>query len=168
MKKSEFETIAELAETYNTIPVCREIYADVITPISLLRRLAAVSKRFYLLESVEGGEKWGRYSFLGFDPVLRAVCRDGTVRLEGLYNETIPTENPMQVLRNILQEYHSPEMNDLPPFTGGFVGYFAYAMIGYAAVSYTHLSRGGTVVPDPAGGESAYQAVGERFKYKNI
>ena len=132
MKKSEFETIAELAETYNTIPVCREIYADVITPISLLRRLAAVSKRFYLLESVEGGEKWGRYSFLGFDPVLRAVCRDGTVRLEGLYNETIPTENPMQVLRNILQEYHSPEMNDLPPFTGGFVGYFAYAMIGYA------------------------------------
>ena len=53
--------IMKLAEEYHIIPVCKEIYADVITPITLLRKIAAVSERYYLLESVEGGEKWGRY-----------------------------------------------------------------------------------------------------------
>ena len=59
------EEILRLAQEYDTIPVCREIYADVVTPITLLRRIAGRSRRFFLLESVEGGEKWGRYSFLG-------------------------------------------------------------------------------------------------------
>lgn len=60
------DEILKMAPDYDIIPVCREIYADVITPITLLRKLATVSKRYYLLESVEGGEKWGRYSFFGF------------------------------------------------------------------------------------------------------
>ena len=69
------DEILKLARDYDTIPVCREIYADVVTPITLLRRIAGRSRRFFLLESVEGGEKWGRYSFLGYDPVMRvAVC----------------------------------------------------------------------------------------------
>ena len=71
------DEILELAKEYTTIPVCREIYADMTTPIALLRRLQIRSDRFFLLESVEGGEKWARYSFLGYDPILRATC--GTV-----------------------------------------------------------------------------------------
>ena len=63
------DEIVKLAAEYSTIPVCREIYADMTTPIALLRRLQARSKRFFLLESVEGGEKWARYSFLGYDPL---------------------------------------------------------------------------------------------------
>ena len=59
------DEILELAKEYTTIPVCREIYADMTTPISLLRRLQMRSDRFFLLESVEGGEKWARYSFRG-------------------------------------------------------------------------------------------------------
>ena len=74
------DEILELAKEYTTIPVCREIYADMTTPISLLRRLQTRSDRFFLLESVEGGEKWARYSFLGYDPILRATCKNGTVR----------------------------------------------------------------------------------------
>lgn len=58
------ERIQELAKDYTVIPICKEIYADVVTPITLLRRLAKNSKQYYLLESVEGGEKWGRYSLL--------------------------------------------------------------------------------------------------------
>ena len=77
------DEILELAKEYTTIPVCREIYADMTTPISLLRRLQTRSDRFFLLESVEGGEKWARYSFLGYDPILRATCKNGTVTLEG-------------------------------------------------------------------------------------
>jgi anthranilate synthase component 1 len=126
------EKIEELAKSYNTIPVSREIYADVTTPILLLRKLASKSSRYYLLESVEGGEKWGRYSFLGYDPVLRAVCRDGTVTVEGLEAETIVTDRPLDVLRSLLSRYRAPRLPGLPPFAGGFVGYFAYSMIGYA------------------------------------
>lgn len=57
----ECEEIMRLAPDYHIIPVCKEIYADVITPITLLRKIAAVSKRYYLLEGVEGGEKWRHF-----------------------------------------------------------------------------------------------------------
>ena len=57
----ECEEIMRLAPDYHIIPVCKEIYADVITPITLLRKIVAVSKRYYLLESVEGGEKWRHF-----------------------------------------------------------------------------------------------------------
>ena len=125
------DEILELAKEYTTIPVCREIYADMTTPISLLRRLQIRSDRFFLLESVEGGEKWARYSFLGYDPILRATCKNGTVTLEGTVNRTVTTDKPLTVLREVLGEYRAPRLEG-PPFTGGFVGYFAYAMLGYA------------------------------------
>ena len=92
------DAIVKLAERYATIPVCREIYADMVTPIALLRRLQARSRRFFLLESVEGGEKWARYSFLGYDPVLRARCKNGVVTIEGAENRTIQTAKPLDVL----------------------------------------------------------------------
>ena len=126
------DEIVELAEKYTIIPVCREIYADMITPIALLRRLQTRSDRFFLLESVEGGEKWARYSFLGYDPILRATCRNGRVTLEGAENRTVETDKPLAVLREVLSRYRAPHIEGLPPFTGGFVGYFAYAMLGYA------------------------------------
>lgn len=126
------DEIVKLAAKYSTIPVCREIYADMTTPIALLRRLQARSKRFFLLESVEGGEKWARYSFLGYDPILRATCKNGTVTLEGVQNRTVQTDKPLDVLREVLAGYRAPRIEGLPPFTGGFVGYFAYAMLGYA------------------------------------
>ena len=126
------DEIVKLAADYSTIPVCREIYADMTTPIALLRRLHAKSKRFFLLESVEGGEKWARYSFLGYDPILRAACKNGTVTLEGVENRTVRTDKPLDVLREALAGYRAPRIEGMPPFTGGFVGYFAYAMLGYA------------------------------------
>ena len=127
------DEILKMAPDYDIIPVCREIYADVITPITLLRKLAAVSQRYYLLESVEGGEKWGRYSFLGFDPVMRVKCNCGKVTIEKDGEETEKvTDKPLEVLREILKDYKAPRVEGLPPFAGGFVGYFAYAMIGYA------------------------------------
>ena len=129
----ECDEILKMAPDYDIIPVCREIYADVITPITLLRKLAAVSQRYYLLESVEGGEKWGRYSFLGFDPVMRVKCNCGKVTIEKDGEETEKvTDKPLEVLREILKDYKAPRLEGLPPFAGGFVGYFAYAMIGYA------------------------------------
>lgn len=136
------EMILSLSREYPVIPVCREVYADVTTPILLLRRLQAKSNRFFLLESVEGGEKWARYSFLGFDPILRATCKNGRVTLEGAENRTIETRKPLDSLRGVLAQYRSPRIDGLPPFTGGFVGYFAYAMLEYAEPSL-HIKRNG-------------------------
>lgn len=129
----ECDEILELAKSYDIVPVCKEIYADVITPITLLRKIAGLSKRYYLLESIEGGEKWGRYSFLGFDPIMRFYCENNTVTIEQDGQEKkIPTKKPLEVLREIMKDYKAPRLQNLPPFAGGLVGYFAYAMMGYA------------------------------------
>lgn len=127
------DEIMELAKEYDVIPVCKEIYADVVTPITLLRKLAGISKRYYLLESIEGGEKWGRYSFLGYDPVMRVYCKADKVTIEkDGGRQEVETKKPLEVLRTIMEEYRAPKIENLPPFAGGFVGYFGYAMIGYA------------------------------------
>lgn len=133
MIRPDCDTIVKLSKNYDLIPVCRELFADSTTPIAILRKIAATSDRYYLLESVEGGEKWGRYSFLGLDPVMRVTCKDNKVTVsEREYERRIHTEEPLDVLRDILKNYKAPVLPELPPFTGGFVGYFAYAMIGYA------------------------------------
>ena len=133
MLKPDFETVKSMAQDYNTVPVSKEFYADVVTPITLLRRIAGISKSFFLLESVEGGEKWGRYSFLGYDPIMRVTCKDKVVTIEkDGKTEKINTAKPLNVLREILAKYKAPAVSEFAPFTGGFVGYFAYSMIGYA------------------------------------
>ena len=99
----------------------------------MLIRLSAISQRYYLLESVEGGEKWGRYSFLGYDPLMRVSCKDGKVTIESEEEtKVVETAKPLTVLRDILKRYKAPKLPDMPPFTGGFVGHFSYGMIGYA------------------------------------
>ena len=70
-----YEQAKQYEKDYTYIPVCREILADDVTPILMLRKLAALDGQYFLLESVEGGEKWARYSFLGYDPILRATCK---------------------------------------------------------------------------------------------
>lgn len=132
MLKPDSAQITELAQQYNTVPVYEEIYADVVTPIMLLRRIAQRSTRYYLLESVEGGDRWGRYSFLGFDPVLRITCQQGTVAIEEQGELRQLEMEPFTALRQIMQQYQTPQLEALPPFSGGLVGYFAYHSIGLA------------------------------------
>lgn len=124
--------IEKLAKDYDIIPVCSEIFADIVTPISLLRKIAERSQRYFLLESIEGGEKWARYSFLGFDPIVHITCKNHVVKLNENGTETVLDEEPYDALRNLMKRYKAPKLENLPPFTGGLVGYFSYAMIGYA------------------------------------
>ena len=115
------------------IPVSKELLSDFITPIQALRILRGVSGHCFLLESAADSEGWGRYTFLGFDPVLEVTCKDGTVRLSD--RDTVSTEicrHPAEVLRRLLAERKSPRLEGLPPFTGGLVGYFAYDYLKYA------------------------------------
>lgn len=114
---------------YDVLPVSCEILADICTPIEALKILKNVSTRCYLLESAQPSEKWGRYTFLGLDPKMEITCRNGMMKAGEL---TFETQNPSQVLREILAQYKSPRFAYLPTFTGGIVGYFAYDYLGYS------------------------------------
>lgn len=131
MYKPSLEEARSLSQGYTVIPVCREIFADIKTPIAVLQNIKSISSQYYLLESVESGEKWGRYSFLGYDPVLELKCKDGQLEVKGTNIQTV-TSDPNSHIRSILNAYKSPKLDFLPPFTGGFVGYFAYDYIKYS------------------------------------
>lgn len=143
MIKPSFDEILSLKDKYSVIPVCKEIYADVVTPITLLRRIAQKSDKFFLLESIEGGEKWGRYSYLGFNPKSRLVYKNGTLTVTGEGERVIKTNKPYDALREYLADYKTPHFDDLPPFTGGLMGYYGYAMISVAE-PVLKLRRGDT------------------------
>lgn len=128
----DYEEASRYEKDYNIIPVCREIYADVVTPITLLRKLAQVDSRFFLLESVEGGNRWGRYSFLGVNPLMQISAKDGVITLRSGAIEQKEEKEPMEALREQLAKFKTPKLSGMPSFTGGFVGHFSYEMIGYA------------------------------------
>lgn len=116
-------------EKYKVLPVSCEMLSDICTPIEAMRILKNVSTHCYMLESVAENEKWGRYTFLGFDPKLEITCMNGVMKVG---NITFPVEDPAVYLRQILADYKSPRLDYLPPFTGGLVGYFSYDYLTYS------------------------------------
>lgn len=131
MIKPTYEQIKQYERDYTYVPVCKEILADDITPILMLRKLAALDEQYFLLESVEGGSL-GRYSFLGYHPKLSVSCKGGVTKVKENGMVRIVPGKPKEALQSILEQYRSPQIEDLPTFTGGLVGYFAYEMIQYA------------------------------------
>ena len=119
-------------EEYKVLPVSCEILSDICTPIEAMKILKNVSTHCYMLESVAEKEKWGRYTFLGFDPKLEITCMGGEMKVG---NIKIKTESPSDFLRQILADYKSPRFDYLPSFTGGLVGYFSYDYLGYSEPS---------------------------------
>jgi anthranilate synthase component 1 len=117
---------------YKTAPVSMEILSDMKTPIEVLRILKNVSACCYLLESVSRSEKWGRYTFLGYDPKLEITCLDGKMKIGALSFET---KDPGKYIRQIISEHRSPRFDGLPTFTGGLVGYFSYDYLKYSEPS---------------------------------
>lgn len=122
----------ELAKDYKVVPVSREIMADIKTPMEVLRILKGVSSHCYMLESVENQEKWGRYTFLGYDPKMEITCSDGRMTIRNGKEEVRQSDHPGDVIKEILREYRSPKVEGLPTFTGGLVGYFSYDYLKYS------------------------------------
>ena len=114
--------------TYRVPPVSCEILSDICTPMQAMMILKNVSTHCYMLESVAEKEKWGRYTFLGYDPKLEITCMDGEMKIG---NVKVQTNHPSDYLRQILADYKSPRFPYLPSFTGGLVGYFSYDYLGY-------------------------------------
>ncbi len=147
---------------YKRIPICKELYADSYTPVEMMRILQKASHHCYLLESASQNEVWGRYSFLGYDPSMEITCTDGTLRIRktseeknkpdfaeknskqneckselgkdtaGEFEEASQVAHPGNAIREIISQYKSPVMDEMPTFTGGLVGYFSYDYIKYS------------------------------------
>lgn len=130
MNAEQFAQLA--AQGYNRIPVMREVLADLDTPLSSYLKLAAGSYS-YLFESVQGGEKWGRYSMIGLPArtVLKASGDIITVERDGKIIETHECVDALEFVEVFKERYRAPELPGLPRFTGGLVGYFAYDCVRY-------------------------------------
>ena len=123
---------------YRRIPVCMEMLSDSYTPVEVMKILRKASRHCYLLESASQSEVCGRYSFLGYDPGMEITCLDDILTIretmpDGVEQKTIKKiDHPGDVLREILDRYKTPQMEDMPSFTGGLVGYFSYDYIKYS------------------------------------
>ena len=130
MTPEQFSQLA--AQGYNRIPVMREVLADLDTPLSSYLKLAR-GPYSYLFESVQGGEKWGRYSIIGLPArtVLRAHGDQVQIERDGEAIETLECQDPLAFVESFKARYKAPELDGLPRFTGGLVGYFGYDCVRY-------------------------------------
>ena len=136
--KKEYENFQEA--DYTVLPLSREIMAPHETPLSLYLKIANQQNNF-LFESVEGGDRWAQYSIIGFG------CLD-TIKVSGTKIETVIdgirdnfiAENPLEAIEEIISQHRSPNIDNLPRFHGGFIGFFAYESAQYAENKIASLS----------------------------
>jgi len=126
----ELQEVIRLASTYNLIPIVRSVMADTETPIRLFQHFAG-EKRSFLLESVEGGIKWARYSYIGTDPFMVIRGKNGRMTIEKNGKIEVHEGKPLELLKAHLRTYRSPALPELPSFTGGAIGFFGYDLLQY-------------------------------------
>jgi anthranilate synthase component 1 len=130
----DFETFSRLAANHDVIPVYRQLLADRLTPPSAFQILSTHASHSFLLESVVGGENIARHSFIATNPVLTYHCKDGQARIESIStadHQNFPTTDPLKDLEKLLPPKRYSKDPNLPPFTGGLVGFATYDTIRY-------------------------------------
>ena len=127
---TELQQVISMASSYNLIPIVRRVMADTETPIRLFKHFAKKEHAF-LLESVEGGAKWARYSFIGTDPFMMLYGKNGEMVLEQQGSKQVLNDQPLELLKAKLRAYRTPVIQDFPPFTGGAIGFFGYDLLQY-------------------------------------
>ncbi len=125
------QQLKQYESDYKAVPVCCKIFSDLYTPVQIMKKLKAVSRHCYMLESVEESRYAGRYTFLGYDPKLEITCKDGKVTINNGTPFSFETKTPADYIRQVLDSYKSPKIEGLPSFTGGLVGYFSYDYLKY-------------------------------------
>jgi anthranilate synthase component 1 len=125
----DLATFKQLASQAGLVPVAREIVADLDTPLTVFAKVAAGESHAFLFESLEGGEKWGRYSFIGFDPFLTITSRGERLVIRRAEEVEERQGNPLVELKKLLASFNAHQADYLPRFFGGLVGYLGYDMI---------------------------------------
>ncbi len=116
---------------YKSIPVTMSLALNVQTT-DIYKKLKHISKNVFILESCDDKQNQGRYSFFGYDPILEIIAKDNNVKIKSALSFEIKDCTPHKYIRQILEEYKSPKIEKLPPFTGGLVGYFSYDFVKYS------------------------------------
>lgn len=123
------EEFHRLAADHTVVPVWRELLADLVTPVAAYARIVGDEPGF-LLESVEHGERWSRWSFVGRNPVATLTSKDGAITVDGELHPDVPTDDGMlTAVESILEHYRSPQIESLPPLHGGLMGYLGYDVV---------------------------------------
>jgi anthranilate synthase component 1 len=117
------------------MPVVKRIPQGGLDPLCVFKILKNLSRQCFILESLEDKEKWGRYTFLGYDPKMEISCVDGKLTIKNGTDIEINTDHPGEYINRIIEENKAPKIEGLPPFTGGLVGYFSYDYIKYSEPS---------------------------------
>lgn len=134
---------------YNVFPVVKEILSDSFTPIHIFKALKRDEENAFILESVNNGNQWGRYSFIGINPKIEVKINRGTAQL--IENGKVTEEqidSPVDYLQNILENYKAPKIKGMPNFTGGFAGYFGYDTVRYTEKKLVNVPEDDTMMPD--------------------
>ncbi|MFI3225968.1 MAG: anthranilate synthase component I [Clostridia bacterium] len=126
------EQVKELSRGYKRVPLTLELFSDTLTPIMVIKRLKKISRHVFMLESAENNKKWGRYTFLGFDPSLELTCQNGELTINSATTITSKVTHPADTIRQIIEENRAPILPDMPSFCGGLVGFFSYEYIKYS------------------------------------
>ncbi|MBZ5613053.1 MAG: anthranilate synthase component I [Acidobacteriia bacterium] len=129
MIRPDYKEFAQLSRDATLVPVVKSISADLLTPVSAFLAVSDEEPDAFLLESVEGGEKIGRYTFLGVRPFLRLESRGAEIKIERGHKVERRTGNVFDVIKELLQQHRPAAMEGLPPFTAGAVGYCAYDIV---------------------------------------
>ncbi len=126
-------TFCILAKKFNVVPVCVEILADTETPVSILQKFYDTPEPVFLLESAAGGERWGRFSFLGIAAKYHIKVYAETVEIQAAdQSESIPHKgDPLKILKSFMERYSAAQLPELPRFWGGVVGYLTYEMVSF-------------------------------------
>ncbi|MDR3085988.1 MAG: anthranilate synthase component I [Christensenellaceae bacterium] len=132
MAKPERNELRELAaQGFGMIPIGERLPLQGLTPARAFQILKNLSRQCFILESAEDAGRYGRYTFLGYDPKLELSCRGGEMTIKSGAELRFETRNPAEQIRRVLEESRAPRLDWLPPFSGGLVGYFSYDYIQY-------------------------------------
>ncbi|SMC71356.1 anthranilate synthase, component I [Desulfocicer vacuolatum DSM 3385] len=148
------ETYDSLCRTGNVIPLCAELLADTETPVSILQKFYKKDQPLFLLESVEGGEHWARYSFMGISAKSQIVVLENDIEITSEdHREKIPHHgDPLAVLKKLTEKYQPADIKGLPRFWSGLTGYMTYEMVSFFENIQTHLPQGSAyahfIIPD--------------------
>jgi anthranilate synthase component I len=126
MVTPDFKEFSRLARDYTLVPVSKVVRADMLTPVSAFLAIAADEPEAFLLESVEGGEKIGRYTFLGVRPHKKLTARGSEIRIQTGRRMEVHAGGVFEAVKNLLREHRAAPVPGLPPFTSGAVGFFSY------------------------------------------